>query len=557
MKPSIRTTVSSAMLISGVALAISGCLPPVDPDPYVAEVPSDNNYPLAAPSFAGSTTGTPNLAANVVSDHPFLAGRGHNGMHSDAYMSGTHPSAGPDGSSGFDISSASMRKNEFFPGGECGNTVFTSSGILLSYCADFTNNGVYALKRVNVAGTGEDRFELLDSFPLPNRESSATLDIYQIMNDTSGGAYFHLDNQERIVLADSANTLRIIETSGGTLTQVLQAPIGFHVTGNPGGTNHDVTDIMPDWNVAGVYWFITRQGKVGTIDTNNANAVVSIDFAGEEFQNAMAMDSTGVYAVSDFKMYKLTLNGSNAPQFDAAWPVGGVAFDRGDFIKPGQINQGSGTTPTLMGANDDYLAITDNADPTNVVIMDRVDGTVICKEPVFSIPVPAGDTSGLTYASSSDNSLIGYHDSVVVENNYGYDVPTVNNWTQPGLMRVDVVAENLGVDDNCVRNADWIVSDANTTASQTTVPKLSLGSGLVYVYTREEIAGVGSDPDNINQQAYYFGALDFETGDLVFKVLTGTGSLWNNNYAPITIPPNESGVAYIGIYRGIMAIRDQ
>jgi hypothetical protein len=79
------------------------------------------------------------------------------------------------------------------------------------------------------------------------------------------------------------------------------------------------------------------------------------------------------------------------------------------------------------------------------------------------------------------------------------------------------------------------------------VPKMSLGSGLIYLYTKE--------PRDDRLDAWYFTAVDFATGDTVFKVLTGTGIGYNNNYAPITLGP-QGGTAYIGTLNGLVSIRD-
>ncbi len=78
---------------------------------------------------------------------------------------------------------------------------------------------------------------------------------------------------------------------------------------------------------------------------------------------------------------------------------------------------GSGTTPDLFGNG--YVAITDNADDRmNVLVYKRgadvpADQRLVCKVPVFG--------SG---ASTTDNSLITWGNSIVVENNYGYENPT-------------------------------------------------------------------------------------------------------------------------------------
>ena len=62
-----------------------------------------------------------------------------------------------------------------------------------------------------------------------------------------------------------------------------------------------------------------------------------------------------MYIVSDHKMYAMLADPQGMPQ--VLWEE---SYDRGSGRKVGTINQGSGTTPTLIG--DEYLTITDNAD---------------------------------------------------------------------------------------------------------------------------------------------------------------------------------------------------
>ena len=87
-------------------------------------------------------------------------------------------------------------------------------------------------------------------------------------------------------------------------------------------------------------------------------------------------------------------------------------------------------------------------------------------------------------------------------------------------------------------------------AAATVVPKLSAGNGLVYVYTRVQNEDI---PEKT--VAWYFTAIDFETGETVYKVLTGTGRNWNNSYGPITIGLN--GTAYVGVFNGLVSITDK
>ncbi len=140
----------------------------------------------------------------------------------------------------------------------------------------------------------------------------------------------------------------------------------------------------------------------------------------------------------------------------------------------------------------------------------------------------------------SENSLIAYGRSIIVENNYLYSSGSPldqNPRSHPGVARIDINAD-------CTACSQvW----ESREASQTTVPKLSIGNGLVYLYTR-------SDDTLDSIMAWYLTAIDFETGDTVYKIFTGTGMQYNNSYGPITIGPD--GTAYVGVFNGIIAVRD-
>jgi hypothetical protein len=180
----------------------------------------------------------------------------------------------------------------------------------------------------------------------------------------------------------------------------------------------------------------------------------------------------------------------------------------------------------------DWVSITDNADPMDVVVYKRaktVDGPrLVCSQPVFS----AG-------ASDTDQSLIGAGRSMIVENNYGYSglAATENGaTTTPGIERVDINSAGTGC--RKIWHSDEIAPSV--------VPKLSLYTGLIYTYTKPAMSD-GTD-------AWYFTAIDFYSGKTVFKRLAGTGLGFNNNYAPITIGPDEA--AYVGALGGLVRLWD-
>jgi glucose dehydrogenase len=141
--------------------------------------------------------------------------------------------------------------------------------------------------------------------------------------------------------------------------------------------------------------------------------------------------------------------------------------------------------------------------------------------------------------SATENSIIAVGDSLVVENNYGYEGPTSvaqGKSTTPGVARVDV-NEQAGT---CTKV--WTSAEI----SPTTVPKASLANGLVYVYSKP--------PRSDGVDAWYFTAIDFHTGKTVYRRLTGTGYLYNNHYAAVSIGPDGAG--YIGTLGGLIRIAD-
>jgi hypothetical protein len=141
-------------------------------------------------------------------------------------------------------------------------------------------------------------------------------------------------------------------------------------------------------------------------------------------------------------------------------------------------------------------------------------------------------------ASDTDQSLIATARSMVVENNYGYTGPSSvmqGKTTTPGLARVDLGRRGRGC------RVAWTSNEV----APSVVPKLSLGAGLVYTYTK------GTD----SHDPWFLTTLDFRTGKTVYKALAGSGLGYNNNYAPVTLGPD--GTAYVGTLGGLVALRDK
>ncbi len=304
-------------------------------------------------------------------------------------------------------------------------------------------------------------------------------------------------------------------------------------------SSEEITSALPDSN--GLLWFVTKtDGVVGTLNlTTRAVHTMRIGNGSVgEIENSFATGAGGgVYIASNRKMYRFVAGAGGRPRI--SWQA---RYPNSFETKPGQVDDGTGTTPTVMQGG--YVSITDNADPMDVVVYRtavhpskrvRRHGRVrkaalprmVCKMPVFK-----------RGASDTENSLLAAGRSMIVENNYGYSGPTsVENGgvTAPGLARVDINAQGTGC---------RLVWTNSSVAAPTVVPKLSIGAGLIYTYTK----GAGSsDP-------WYWTALDFRTGRVVYQQLAGTGVGYNNNYAGIAL--SRSGVEYLGTLGGLISMRD-
>lgn len=470
------------------------------------------------PKFIGAPATAKPLTPIRIPSHPFLAAQGQNGMHSDSYASGSYPWSGPLGNSPR-VRSASLG----ILGGLVATVSIDSNGRLICVKGDFSGFELLLMDPVTL--------KVLARHSLPQRASMSefwrTLDMNVIMSDTSGGAYFHLDNQDRPIIGNADNIIQIFRVDDSGASPQWQVVEQYDLRPYLPKDSY-VTDAMPDWD--GRIWFVTRTGIVGVVKPSTGE-VHQLQLAGEEIQNAIAAAEDGIYIVSDHAMYRFQADSKNVPQW-----IWRQEYDRGTSIKPGSINQGSGTTPTLLDVPQDgsnpvkLVAITDNADiQVNVVAYKRLTGEKVCQHPVFDPGY-----------SVSENSLIGYGRSFIVENNYRYGTGSPldpNPRNHPGITRIDM--------NEACTDCEFIWESRE--ASQTTVPKLSIGNGLIYLYTR-----LDGTPDNI--MAWYLTTLDFETGDTVYKIFTGTGILWNNSYAPITLSPD--GTVYVGVFNGIISVRD-
>jgi hypothetical protein len=467
-------------------------------------IPGDGHTSL--PVFQGSAaTPKPIRHVPLPPRNPFMAPNGDSNVHNDTWMTDAYTRRGPLGRSPGVFSAAFDR--------DCITLTFDRRRRLVASCISPTAGPRLFMLNPRT-------LDILAQYPLPYLPPPPGIPVTL---NTAGGAYFYLDNRDRAVLATTNRHIWVVKETGGRSHPGFRRVHDWNV-GPYLATDERLPSALPDFR--GRIWFVGRQtGTVGVLSPKTGKArTIRLN---EEIENSFAVAREGVYIASDKAMYRFNVGRHGKPRVTWRAPYRNVGI-----TKPGQINAGTGTTPTVMGHG--YVTITDNADPMAVVVFRRSarlrhgQRRRVCQVPVFH-----------KGASDTENSLIVAGRSIVVENNYGYVLAqTVNGkLTEPGLARVDVKRNGRGC-----RLKWW----NRTERAPSVVPKLSLATGLVYTYTK--------DPDG-SRDSWYWTALDFRTGRTVWKRLAGTGPLYNNHYAGIALGPDRRS-AYLGGVGGVMAIRD-
>ena len=460
------------------------------------------------PQYEGAPATPVQLSHTRAPQNPSMAPNPRSNIHNDTWMTDAYAWAGPLGRSPQAIS-------EGMPPALCGSLTFHSRGYIVSVCPS-----LIAPPQLRVIDP--QTLELLATYDMPNAPDPPGTKAYQ---NFAGGGYFFLDRRDRVWSSTKTSHLFVLQISpdGRSISKIRDYDLTSVLE-----PDERISSALPDFR--GRIWFVSKaNGKVAILNprTRRIRAIR----LGEDIQNSFTVDRRGIYVVSSKRMYRFRARrGKPKVQWKATYGNSGI-------VKPGQADAGSGTTPTIMRGG--YVAITDNADPMNVVVyrkaarLKRGQRRVVCRVPVFD----AG-------AGATENSLMTNGRSLYVENNHGYQDPFGPNTgalTTPGFARVDVNRNGRGC------RKVW----TNTTErAPSVVPKLSTRTGLIYTYTRDP----APDPLGLGRQPWYWTAISARTGATAFKVYAGSGLGFNNNYAGLAIGP--SGTAYLGVTGGLIALRD-
>lgn len=302
-----------------------------------------------------------------------------------------------------------------------------------------------------------------------------------------GSVYAYLDSNDRLVMVEGPEQNLIWikaqrkwpwlgRFSPWELVIDEQTNLGNYVTDS-------IVSISPGPN--GKVWFVTRDATLGVYDPDSGEVETIQLNENERVDNSFSSTANGKAAVvTDKALYVADASAG------ILWRQ---EYDRGSARKPGNFAWGSGTTPTIF-RDDEYVAIADNADEGISLIVRSMDnGDLICKLALFS-----EDNSG------TENSFIGYGNTLVIASTYGYEYPAYPEGTEASVPEeAPFVGGMVAVtvqDGSC--SVQW-ENDVRSTA----VPKLSTADNLIYTFELCDDSGL------IDKRC--FVAIDFETGETI------------------------------------------
>ena len=371
------------------------------------------------------------------------------------------------------------------------------------------------------------------------------------------GGYFFLNNDDNAVVV-SDNKLACYPTAHvrqkdevyslepiWTSDNLVKLIIGHkHVIDD---AENELYVAMPVWEKPGpnpIFWVLLAgkyDFKKSTLKSNAYVAVVqiitdsdhchtklidSMELKGQWNNNTVAVSPQGIFFVT---------NGCDKSGTCTGGYLYSIGFDTGTeklkinwksqyknsgYLKPGQRNIGSGTTPTLFDGPDgkEYVAITDNAYPRmNVVVYERGDGKLVSEVPVF--PKMRG---------CDEASLIGVHGRVVVENNFGHIVNFPHSQyvaNEPGIALIQVDKKDLS---EVIWNNDHLQVFG--------MSQLARKSGVIFGNT-----GDWNVADATSKGALYsISAIDSWDGREIWRIPLGQGREYCRDYGGVYFNRTDS-----------------
>lgn len=323
-----------------------------------------------------------------------------------------------------------------------------------------------------------------------------------------GGVYGYLDDRDRVVVADGDRRLLAVgheRAPDGTWRMTVDVLADLSPAVPEGDA---ITGLMPAFD--GRVWFATSGGVVGTVrpgggggasgpaethDNDDDNGDSNGDTgdgdpglrflalpAGERITNGLTVRPGGASVITTRALYEIDVVDG---QPEVRWRQG---YEVGPGRKPGLLAHGSGTTPTYFGPGDSLVAITDDAEHPDLIVLRRHDGSEVCRMPAFATTLRpesvAADGVLIPGPAATENSIIAFGEALVLVNTYGFEYPpfAVDGPAVPpsapyagGMTRIDVAG--AGGADTAVGGAAGVSAGGAGSSSGTGAPGAGAGAG--------------------------------------------------------------------------------
>src|SRR3954452_529760 len=256
-------------------------------------IESTGPAPSTPPFLGNPATPHPVSGVRPAWQDPFMAHNPLNSVHNDAWQTDVYTQfGGPLGKSPETLSTSIGRT--------CITLTFDKEGRLIGSCTNLTDGP--ALYLLDPTTLDTLWFMQPPYAPPPAGTNPAT--------NTTGGAYFYLDDKDRVVLAASNRQILVVGVDDGGSQPQFKQVAAYDPTAclQP---DERMPSALPDNR--GRIWFVGRtKGSVGVLDTKTGKCGSTL--TGEEIENSFAVASDGVYIVTDKSMYKFRAGSSLKPK---------------------------------------------------------------------------------------------------------------------------------------------------------------------------------------------------------------------------------------------------
>src|SRR4051794_19069084 len=234
-----------SLMAAAAALALPGTAGAVV---QKADPIAETGPPAPGPAFTGAAAKlAPFPGVTAPDQNPFMAPDPSNNVHNDSWMTDDYSKlAGPLGRSPKTFSASFGRT--------CITLTFDSKGRLIGSCISLAEGPklyMFDPATLDVLATLQ-----LPVNPPPAGTNPAT--------NTTGGAYFYLDQKDRVVSATTDRRIFVVgetTTSGG---DPAFAKVAEYAPGPCLGAAERMPSALPDYD--GRVWFVGRDGTVGILD---------------------------------------------------------------------------------------------------------------------------------------------------------------------------------------------------------------------------------------------------------------------------------------------------